>query len=278
VTSSAYDRPFYEGIGGGSEASAERVLPVVVELLGPSSAVDLGCGDGSWLAVLRRLGVDDLVGVDGPWAQPGLKIPLRSFVPSDLAAELVDLGRRFDLALCLEVAEHLPATEAQPLVEHLTNLAPAVLFSAAFPGQGGTGHVNEQWPEYWADLFDKHGYAIVDVLRARFWEDPAVEPWYAQNILLFVSQPLCARNLRLAAAAAAGPELPLRVVHPRMFELHDPRSLPLGTHLRSLPRAVRTSLRYRLARRPLAQSFEAPRARARAVVSRLARALPFTSS
>ena len=49
ATTTKYDTPFYEGIGPGSEASARRVLPVVLELVQARSAVDVGCGDGSWL-------------------------------------------------------------------------------------------------------------------------------------------------------------------------------------------------------------------------------------
>jgi SAM-dependent methyltransferase len=244
---SPYGRPFYEEIGTGSEASAERLLPVVLELVSPRSAVDLGCGDGSWLAVLRRLGVADVLGVDGPWALSDLKIPRRSFAPCDLA-QPVEIGRRFDLAISLEVGEHLPAASGRRLVEQLTDIAPAVLFSAAVPGQGGTGHVNEQWPDYWAALFERRGFAMVDVLRARFWDDPTVEPWYLQNIFLFVSEEARAGSPKLTAAVEAGPQIPVRVVHPRMFALHDGRSLPLGTHLRHLPGALATSLRHRKGR------------------------------
>jgi hypothetical protein len=55
--------------------------------------------------------------------------------------------------MSLECAEHLPAHRAAPLVEWLTKSAPIVVFSAAIPGQGGKGHINEQPPDYWNDLF-----------------------------------------------------------------------------------------------------------------------------
>ena len=38
---------------------------------------------------------------------------------------------------------------ADNYINSLTRLAPVILFSAAIPFQGGSGHVNEQWPEYW---------------------------------------------------------------------------------------------------------------------------------
>jgi SAM-dependent methyltransferase len=241
-----YNNPFYEGIGPGSEASARRILPVVLDLVGARSAVDVGCGDGSWLQVLRELGVHEVVGVDGPWALDKLKIDRSSFVPLDLSSPL-GLERRFDLALSLEVAEHLPAAVAPRFVQQLTELAPVVLFSAAVPGQGGTGHVNEQWPDFWAQCFAEHGYRLVDVLRGRFWDDPTIEPWYAQNAFLFASEEACAASPGLAAAADQGPHLPLRVVHPGTLARRE-SSVNLGEVLRVLPRAASSSLRHHAAR------------------------------
>ena len=241
-----YDRPFYEEIGPGSQASAQRILPVVLELVQPSSAVDVGCGDGSWLRTLTELGVDEVVGVDGPWALSGLKIERSSFVPLDLSAPL-ELGRRFDLAMSLEVVEHLPPEVGPRFVQQLTELAPVVLFSAAVPGQGGTGHVNEQWPDHWAGLFARHGYALVDTVRRRFWDDPMIEPWYAQNAFLYASEEARAASGPLADAAAEGPFLPLRVVHPGTLARRE-TNLSLGDILRVLPRAASTSFRHRAAR------------------------------
>ena len=58
----------------------------------------------------------------------------------------IDPGTRYELAVCLEVAEHLNESSADNLILQLTNLANRVLFSAAIPGQGGLHHVNEQPP------------------------------------------------------------------------------------------------------------------------------------
>ena len=65
------------------------------------------------------------------------------------------LERKFDLAISLEVAEHLKSSSSEDFVQSLTTLAPMILFSAAIPHQGGLHHINEQWLEYWGDLFNK---------------------------------------------------------------------------------------------------------------------------
>jgi hypothetical protein len=87
--------------------------------------------------------------------------------------------------LCLEVAEHLPADSAPTLIDSLVSLGPVILFSAAIPFQGGTHHVNEQWPEYWARHFSPRD--IMRTVRRRFGVHD-VEWYYAQNILLYVER------------------------------------------------------------------------------------------
>src|SRR5438552_2146277 len=157
-----YTKNFYEEMRNGSVRSAEVVVPLVLQLVPVRSVSDVGCGDGSWLSVFRRHGVDDIIGIDGDYVEAELlQIPQDRFRAVDLAKPF-SLGRVFDLAVCLEVAEHLPPDCASGFVKSLARLAPVVLFSAAIPKQGGNHHTNEQWPDYWAKLFGEHGFLPVD--------------------------------------------------------------------------------------------------------------------
>jgi hypothetical protein len=175
------------GWGELSEQSAQVVLPIVFDLCRPHSAIDVGCLFGAWPAECRRLGADEVLGVDGDYVDVSdLVIPRDAFVMHDLSRPL-RLGRRFDLAISLEVAHYLLASRAAGLVGDLCELAPLVLFSAAIPHQGGVGHLNEQWPDWWAERFADHGYTPVDCVRDAVWDDPRVAIWYAQNTLLFVA-------------------------------------------------------------------------------------------
>lgn len=162
-------------------------------------------------------GVEDVFGVDVEFIdRTKLEIPPERFLAADLTAPL-ELGRSFDLAVSLEVGEHLPESAAATYVQSLVALAPAILFSAAIPGQGGTHHVNEQWPGYWADHFDRHRYRCIDCFRRRFWQAAAIQPWYAQNTLLFVSAELLAANGDLRAEHDRSGGQPLALVHPRIW-------------------------------------------------------------
>lgn len=65
-------------------------------------------------------------------------------------------------------------------------MADIVLFSAAIPYQCGTHHVNLKPPCYWADIFREFDFVCYDIIRNRIWDNPKIEFWYRQNILLYV--------------------------------------------------------------------------------------------
>jgi hypothetical protein len=201
----------------GARRSAMEILPIVLELLPVRSMVDVGSGVGTWLSVAQELGIEDVLGVDGSYVSPDLlMIPVANFHPHDLTTPLV-LPRRFDVALSLEVAEHLPEAASPTYVASLTSLASVVLFSAAIPFQPGDHHVNCQWPDYWAALFRQHGFHPVDCIRKRVWSNPRVETWYRQNTILFANdEALDANELLRDEQARTAPEQ-LSVVHPDRY-------------------------------------------------------------
>ena len=231
---SGYDREYFEqfprsAMRHGVRSSAEVVVPVVLQLLQPRSVVDVGCGTGTWLKVFEEQGVSDFCGLDGEYVDETLEIPAERFVPADLRLG-VKLDRRFDLAVSLEVAEHLPEESAAGFVQSLARLAPVVMFSAAIPHQGGIGHVNEQWPEYWQGLFGQCDYLAVDCVRPRIWEHPDVRVWYAQNTLLFVERAYLDTHAELKRAYECTRDRPLSIVHPTLFH----RGLRPWSHLERL--------------------------------------------
>lgn len=229
---------------GGSRQSARRVAPIVTGLLHPRSVVDIGCGVGTWLAAFRDLGIEDVVGYDGDYVDRSLlQIPAEAFHPVDLNQPL-RLSRRFDLAVSLEVGEHLHPERSGSLVADLVAAAPVVLFSAAIPFQGGTDHINERWQDYWAEQFALHGYHPRDYVRPRIWDDPTVEPWYAQNTLLYVSS-----DTKLPET----PGIPLRVVHPVVFQQNSTSPIS-GREIRRRARATALTLAYQGKERLLRRS------------------------
>lgn len=212
-----YDQQFYSEPQREIRSTAHQVVPYLMEWVRPASVIDVGCGSGDWLAEFASEGVKTILGIDGDYVdRQWLQIPEGCFRAHDLSKPL-RVGENFDLAISLEVGEHLPASSADSLVAALVTASPVILFSAAVPGQGGLHHVNEQWQDYWAAKFSRAGYVSVDALRPRIWENRSVRWWYAQNALLYVRADRLPSYPALAAVQAAPVQPPLRMVHPNLF-------------------------------------------------------------
>lgn len=170
--------------------AAEIVVPIIVEKFKPDSVLDVGCGIGTWLSVFRDFGVKSILGVDGDWVDRSLLrkfIDEENFLNFDLRNELF-LGKKFDLVLSLEVAEHIEEEYANNFVKSLVNHGEIIVFSAAIPFQGGENHLNEQWPSYWIEKFAKFQLYPDNSLRSRIWEIKDIEFWYRQNIIVFTKE------------------------------------------------------------------------------------------
>lgn len=204
-----YDPKFYDAIREGCQKSAQAVAPFALaraaEYAGDiMSVVDVGGGEGWWAQAFFDLGVKKAVCLDGG-RRPASAEDVEHLTVNLLKPFEVECG--YDLAVCLEVAEHLPGEAAPALVDLLTNLAPVILFSAAMPRQGGTGHINCQPPGYWADLFAEKGYGCDGSLRWDIWDHPWVEPWYQSNLLMFT----------LGEESSLPHQAPLHVIHPDLW-------------------------------------------------------------
>jgi SAM-dependent methyltransferase len=210
----SYNDEYYARFKEGVQSSAKTIVPIILDLVQVRSVIDVGCGTGEWLSEFQKHGIEDVWGVDGDWVNERmLAIPVERFVPLDLT-QRIDLGRRFDLVVSLEVAEHLPELSAETFVDSLTRLGSKVIFSAAVPNQGGKGHLNEQWQAYWAQLFDDRGYAAVDCIRNKVWTNEEVFWWYAQNILVYVAREQLESEPRLKREYERREPAPLSMVHP----------------------------------------------------------------
>jgi SAM-dependent methyltransferase len=226
--------------------SAQEVVPILCDMIHPASVVDIGCGVGTWLSVFKGQGISEIQGVDGTYVNTAqLHIPRENFLPHDLTQPL-PLARRFDLAMSLEVAEHLPEACAESFIQTLTRLAPVVLFSAAIPMQDGTGHVNEQWPEYWIEQFARQGYLLLDCMRPRLWENPKVAWWYAQNMFLYAHPDALQRHPALREAQAWNGKIPFHAVHPNFYFSIRHNTSPEHISLSGAWKLMRGAIRRRL--------------------------------
>lgn len=186
-----YDKTFYDSQYKGSISSAEIMLKLLFNYWSPNSIIDFGCGVGSWLYAAEKLGVTSLYGVDGPWVSNEQMLSDNiDFIDVDFSKN--DFrgipNKSFDLAVSVEVAEHLSPVFSSDFVDAITSASDIVVFGAAVPLQDGLNHINEQPQSYWINKFNERGFNCYDFFRPKIWDDSLVEVWYRQNTFLFVKE------------------------------------------------------------------------------------------
>jgi SAM-dependent methyltransferase len=216
-----YDGGFFDYVSIGSKRSAAIVVPLVLQHYGAKSVADIGCGRGAWLPEWRHAGIADYLGIDGDYVdQDRLLIPRDRFMTQDLTKRF-DIGRIFDLAVSLEVGEHINFSDTEVYIDNLCAHSNAILFSAAVPGQGGFLHVNEQDYSFWRDQFSARGYRLFDFLRPALRTHQAVEPWYRYNSLFFARADAVDRLSEQARLAEIRPNEPIPDHSPMSWRLRN---------------------------------------------------------
>lgn len=199
-------------------------LSMLRELFPFHSVCDMGCASGYWLNGAVRMGIDDIWGYDvTPMPDSERLFDPKKFTLIDLGVPLEAADRRFDLVVSTEVGEHLPRSMAPTFVANLTRFGDVILFGAALPYQGGVGHQNENWVEYWNQLFRANGFECYDIFRPVLWNRPDVHYYYRQNTMLFVKQ---GSDQFLKDKGFTPTANPLSLVHPELLIQAVNRALP----------------------------------------------------
>jgi hypothetical protein len=129
----------------------------IVSDLRPATALDVGCALGLLVEALRDRGVD-AHGFDvSEYAIAQVREDVRPYCR--VADLLTPLSGHFDLVTCIEVLEHLPAESADAAVANICSVTDDVLFTSTPDDFREETHVNVRPPEYWAELFGRHGFA-----------------------------------------------------------------------------------------------------------------------
>jgi SAM-dependent methyltransferase len=192
-----------------TQEGARAALPIIFSDWKPASVLDVGCGTGTWLSAALEFGISDVFGVDGVAIPPSQLLISDNFLMQQDFTLPWNLNRKFDVVLCLEVAEHLDASFAKGFIETLTSHADIIVFAAACPGQLGQHHVNCQWPAYWQQLFNEMGFVCHADVRWRMWQNSQIEPWYRQNVFIAKYSP-----------SQAGQEERIQpIIHPEMLPM-----------------------------------------------------------
>jgi cyclopropane fatty-acyl-phospholipid synthase-like methyltransferase len=171
-------------------SSPKILTEMIYEKFKPDSVLDFGCGYGVFLNCFKKLGVKEVLGLDGFWVQ---KQEINKYLNRDEFLEVnleekIELKKKFDLVISLEVAEHINEDKSDIFIENLIKHGDVIIFSAGIPHQPGIKHVNCQWVNYWEKKFNNKGFKVIDYFRPKIWDNDEIVWWYRQNLVLVVPE------------------------------------------------------------------------------------------
>ena len=166
---------------------AKKLVELIMRFFTPQSVVDVGCGNAEFLAEFKKENIL-IKGYEGSRHALENSLVDRKFIEQfDLRNKIIS-QRRYDLALCLEVAEHIDKKFSRILVDSLTVLADTIIFTAAPPGQGGHFHINEQPKEFWIEKFQAKGFTYEVQISQKIRDEARknnILSWYSDNFMVF---------------------------------------------------------------------------------------------
>jgi len=132
-----------------------------------SSVFEAGCA-GGWFTKEFIKNDIDIIAIEGSKcgydASLSKGIPSNRIIRHDLRRE-IQLNRKFDIACCTEVAEHVETPFSSQLIKTLTDHSDIIWFSFEEPGTNMAHyhHPNEQPAKFWINLFDFYGYKCLQI-------------------------------------------------------------------------------------------------------------------
>jgi 2-polyprenyl-3-methyl-5-hydroxy-6-metoxy-1,4-benzoquinol methylase len=196
-----------------NQKNAFKILSLLRKYYKFKTLVDFGCGPGSWIKAANKIGLPltQLVGIDKFYDLN------KKFTQIKKNVYEVNFKKKFDLAVCIEVGEHIYEKKSYKLIKSLTSSSDVIIFSAATLNQSGDAHINCQKHEYWYKLFFKFGYECVDFFRPFIWNNKNINNSYKQNCFLYL-------NIKKRKILNLKKKLPVKILydveHPSIINEH----------------------------------------------------------
>lgn len=157
-----------------------EILDSAIERWHPRSFLDVGCGTGQAIDYVINRGIE-CMGLEGS-AVAIDQSPVKPQIRMANLNEPIDLGQRFDMVWCFEVAEHIHPKFTETFLDTLTSHGNLIVLSAAQPGQGGAGHFNEQPPSYWIQRMTRRGFVLEEQFTQQLHALPVT---HSENMMVF---------------------------------------------------------------------------------------------
>lgn len=181
-----YYEEFWENYKKLTDIPSIKIVDAILKVCSPLSVIDYGCGTGYFIREFIKHGINDVKGVDGPHIDDNMLVigEKEKIIRHDITKPL-DLGRKYDIALMLEVAEHIPSEFEDILFNTLFTFSNTIVFSSVNNPMSGTHHVNCHPEEYWDNKFIKANYKKYDYIRPLISGDDDIPPYYRENIIIY---------------------------------------------------------------------------------------------
>lgn len=155
-----------------------------IERKNPKLVYDIGCGPGTYVNSMRDRNINAY----------GFDIDVRVSGKSNLYN--FDFTKNHqeipcELAVCLEVAEHIDESLADMFVDNVVKSIASgglLVWTAAIPGQGGIGHINCQPKEYWEKKLTNLGLVRIPEMETELINEVYQSihmGWFVNNLMIF---------------------------------------------------------------------------------------------
>lgn len=184
----SYTVKYYQSINRTEKEQANALAIGIRKKYNPQSIIDIGCGPGLYLSPFTdiiHLGVDiSFEAIDDKVR----KISKDNFRVTNITLPTFTVPIKYDVALCLEVLEHIGMEHMEQTIKNLTSVSDRLIISIAQPGQAGLNHVTLQPYSYWEDLFKRNRF-----MRDYYDEYDLLLPisqvphtiWIIRNLMVF---------------------------------------------------------------------------------------------
>jgi len=155
-----YTREFHSSIENEEMPQAVRLGHYIKTFINPSAFVDFGCSTGIYVDQVNKLmPTIPVVGLE--FSKEAVEHAVcPGILECDLTQPIYLQNVPNTLGLCLEVLEHIDDSKCRPVLENITRSCSKLIFSAAIPGQGGTGHINCRHKIDWITRFHELGWMV----------------------------------------------------------------------------------------------------------------------
>ena len=189
---SHYDDRYFKWHKDHTRDYAIRNMDWYVNQFKPQSVIDYGCGIGAYLESALMNKITKLKGFDigGDYVKKYTEKIVQPYIEY-LDCTLPLATDEYDCTISLETGEHIEPSTTNQFVLNIVNSTKktgTILFSAAQPGQGGSGHINCQTREFWMEKFKVHSF-IYDKELTKYitgeWAKQKAPKYIINNLIVF---------------------------------------------------------------------------------------------